>query len=191
MEFRCIAERRTHGVGPLLSPRSRTMSLNATEPDTRARFRRLQERINPRAMKTAPVESRGCNARSRKALASRTALPYDSNARSEFRFDGLRHPEYPGTDNHLSRAGKPATSKSTGFFIFRLRTTRRRTSRCQHAECGESHGSTTRTTNRCPVSPGETPRWTSRPGKTPGTMRDRTDSVPHHGPNIFFERTLR
>jgi SWI/SNF-related matrix-associated actin-dependent regulator 1 of chromatin subfamily A len=51
-----------------------------------------------------------------------------------------------------------------------------RTSRCQHAECGERLGSTTRTSNRRPVSLRETPRWTSRPGQVLGTMRDRTDS---------------
>lgn len=46
-----------------------------------------------------------------------TALAYHEDARSEFRFDGLRDPDTPA-EQPLSRAERPATSTSTGFFVF-------------------------------------------------------------------------
>jgi hypothetical protein len=50
-------------------------------------------------------------------LALEPALPYHGDARSEFRFDGLRDPDTPVEQPSKSRS-KPATSTSTGFFVF-------------------------------------------------------------------------
>ena len=141
-------------------------------------------------------------------LRTRSPLAFtDSSAvrfisRGEFRFDGPRNRRYTGPINHLSRCESPRLNKSAGFFIS-ARTTRQRTSRCQHEECGESSGSVTRTPNRRPVSQqgrrhggpaGQANAWSHARsdgfGSAPrNTSKGQTDES--HTPDPSRQRTTR